>query len=121
MEKSKLSARGGSLPAGRHGAFGGKIKKNDQVVVLSGKDKGKKGKVLRVNPDKMTLMVEGVNMAKKHQRPTQKFQGGIIDKPVAMPVSKVSLVCPRCGKPTRVSKQDGRRYCKKCKELIDKE
>ena len=69
-----------------------KIKKNDQVVVLSGKDKGKKGKVLRVNPDKMTVVVEAVNMAKKHQRATQKFQGGIIDKPMAVPISKVSLI-----------------------------
>lgn len=98
-----------------------KIRKNDQVLVLAGKDKGKKGKVLRVNPDKMTVVVEAINMAKKHQRANQKFQGGIIDKPLAMPISKVSLVCPRCGKPTRVAKNEGRRYCKKCKELIDKE
>ena len=63
-----------------------KIKKNDQVVVLSGKDKGKKGKVLRVNPDKMKVVVEAVNMVKKHQRATQKFQGGIIEKPLAMPI-----------------------------------
>lgn len=98
-----------------------KIKKNDQVVVLSGKDKGKKGKVLRVNPDKMKVVVEAVNMVKKHQRATQKFQGGIIEKPLAMPISKVSLICPRCSKPTRVSRSEGRRYCKKCKELIDKE
>ena len=98
-----------------------KIKKNDQVIVLSGKDKGKKGKVLRVNPDKMKVLVEGVNMVKKHQRATQKFQGGIIDKPMAVPVSKVQLVCPRCGEPARVSRREGRRYCSKCKELIDKE
>ncbi len=98
-----------------------KIKKGDQVVVLSGKEKGKKGKVLKVFPDKMKVLVEGVNLVKKHQKPTQKFQGGIIDKPVALMTSKVQVVCPKCGKPVRIKREDGRRYCKKCKEPMDKE
>lgn len=97
------------------------IKKNDQVVVLSGKDKGKKGKVLRVIPDKLMVVVEAVAMAKKHQRATQQFPGGIIDKPMPINLSKVQLICPRCGKAARVLRTGGRRYCKKCKELIDKE
>lgn len=97
------------------------IKKGDEILVLSGKEKGKKGKILRVNKDKLTVVIEGINMAKKHQRPTQKFQGGIIDKPVPMSISKVQLICPRCGKAARVFREDGRRFCKKCKEPVDKE
>ncbi|HTY12936.1 MAG TPA: 50S ribosomal protein L24 [Candidatus Omnitrophota bacterium] len=98
-----------------------KIKKGDQVMVLSGKEKGKKGKVLKALPDKLKVLVEGINLVKKHQKPSQKFQGGIIDKPVAISAAKVQVVCPRCGKPTRIKKEDGRRYCKKCKEPLDKE
>jgi large subunit ribosomal protein L24 len=97
------------------------IKKNDEVLILSGKDRGKKGKVLRVIPDKMKVMVEGVNMAKKHQRATQKFQGGIIDKPMPVHLSKVQLICPRCSEAVRVKRIEGRRICNKCKEPIDKE
>lgn len=101
-----------------------KIKKGDKVVVLSGKNKGKKGKVLKVWPRKERVLVENVNMVKKHQRATQKFQGGIIEKPGPIAVSKVMLICPRCSKPARVGRkiqEDKRlRYCKRCKEIIDK-
>jgi len=97
------------------------IKKGDEVLILNGKDKGKKGKVLRVDPDKRTVVVEGAGMVKKHQRANQKFQGGIIDKPMPVNVSKVQLICPRCGKAVRVGRAEGRRICKKCKESIDKE
>lgn len=94
-----------------------RLKKNDTVLVLSGKDKGKKGKVLRVFPDGCKVIVEGVALVKKHQKPSQKFKGGIIDRPMAIAGDKVMLVCPRCNKPTRIN---GSRICKKCQELVDK-
>jgi large subunit ribosomal protein L24 len=101
-----------------------KIKKNDKVLVQSGKDKGKTAKILKVFPEKGKVVVEGINIIKKHQRPTQNFQGGIIDRPNPIRVAKLMLVCPRCSKPTRVGykSQDEKkvRYCKKCSETIDK-
>ncbi len=102
-----------------------KIKREDFVYVIAGKDKGRKGKVLQVIPKKQRVIVEGVNIVKKHQKPTQTTQGGIIEKPAPIHVSNVMLVCPKCGKPTRVGftfLEDGTkvRMCKKCKEIIDK-
>lgn len=101
-----------------------KLKKGDKVLVLSGKDKGKKGKLLKVVPKSSKVVVEGINIIKKHQRQTQKFQGGIVEKPMAMMIDKVMLICPRCNKPTRVGKkiidQKRVRFCRKCKEVVDK-
>ncbi len=102
-----------------------KIKREDFVYIIAGKDKGRKGKVLQVIPKKQRVIVEGVNIVKKHQKPTQTTQGGIIEKPAPIHVSNVMLVCPKCGKPTRVGftfLEDGTkvRMCKKCKEIIDK-
>ncbi|MBU0629713.1 MAG: 50S ribosomal protein L24 [Candidatus Margulisbacteria bacterium] len=101
-----------------------RIKKGDTIIMLSGKNKGKKGKVIKVFPEKMTIVVEGINVAKRHQKPMQKSPGGIIDKALPFAVSKAILVCPRCGKPTRISVTniDGknRRTCRKCKEIMDK-
>jgi|SRR3989339_1827901 len=101
-----------------------KLKKGDTVIVLSGKDKGKKGKILTILADVAKVTVERVNVAKKHQRPTQKFQGGIIEKPLPIAASRVMLVCPRCNEPTRVAKkmvqEKNLRVCKKCDEIIDK-
>jgi large subunit ribosomal protein L24 len=88
-----------------------KIKKGDTVLVLSGKDKGKKGKVLKTFPDTLMIVVEGVAIRKKHQRATQKFQGGIIERPAKLPVSRVIAVCPRCGKASRLSRK---RICRSC-------
>jgi len=96
------------------------IKKNDTVIVLSGKNKGKKGKVIDVFSAEGKVVVEGVNVAKKHQRPSRNFQGGIIDKPLAIYVSKVMLVCPRCSQPTRISKKNKMRVCQECEEIMDK-
>jgi len=101
------------------------IKKDDTVIVLSGKDKGKKGKVIRTMPKEGRVVVEKINVVKRHQRPTRDFQGGIIEKPLPVPRSKVMLLCPRCSKPTRIGIkliEDGKRVraCKKCKEIIDK-
>ena len=96
-----------------------KIKKNDTVVVLSGKDKGKQGKVLRALPAKGKVVVEGVAIVKKATRPNPNNQaGGIVSQEAAIDVSNVALVCPKCGKPTRVGHQDGKRLCKKCGELF---
>jgi large subunit ribosomal protein L24 len=99
------------------------IKKNDKVVVLSGKDKGKQGKVLEANPSEKKVIVEGVNVATCHTKPRkQGEQGGIIRREIPMYVSKVQLVCPKCGKSTRVGHKtvDGKnvRICKKCGEAI---
>ena len=97
-----------------------KIRKGDRVKVLTGKDRGKEGTVMRAIPKDRKVIVDGVNVAKKHQRPTQaNQQGGIIDKDMPIPVSNVALVCPSCGKATRVGyKIDGSgqkvRACKKC-------
>ena len=79
-----------------------KIKKNDTVVVLSGKDKGKQGKVLSTMPTVGKVLVEGVNMADCHIKPTRQGQEGcIIRKAIPLRASKVMIVCPKCGKPTR--------------------
>ena len=96
-----------------------KIKKDDKVVVLAGKDKGKQGKVLAADPKCGKVTVEGVNVATKHQKPRgQNQEGGIIKIETPIYVSKVQLVCPKCGKGTRVGYKlaDGKkvRVCKKC-------
>ena len=100
-----------------------KIKANDKVVVLSGKDKGKEGKVLEAMPADKKVIVEGVNVATCHVKPRkQGEEGGIIRREIPMYVSKVMLVCPKCGKATRVGHKtvDGKnvRACKKCGETI---
>ncbi|POZ92802.1 50S ribosomal protein L24 [Petrotoga halophila] len=103
-----------------------KIKRDDTVIVISGKDKGKKSKVLRVIPKDKKVIVDNVNVVKKHQRPTQKMrEGGIIEQPSPIDISNVMLVCPNCDQKTRVGfkfLEDGSkvRYCKKCGEIVDK-
>ncbi|WP_455136494.1 50S ribosomal protein L24 [Thermophilibacter sp.] len=98
------------------------VKKGDKVVVLSGKDKGKEGEVLVAKPAEGKVVVEGVAVVKKAQRPTaQNQQGGFVEKEAAIDVSNVMLVCPKCGKPTRVGhdvddKGNKVRVCKKCGE-----
>ena len=96
-----------------------KIKKDDKVIVLSGKDKGKQGKVLVADPKGEKVIVEGVSIATKHQKPRQQGQeGGIIKVETPIYVSEVQLVCPKCGKATRVGHkltEKGKvRVCKKC-------
>ena len=100
-----------------------KIKKNDKVVVLSGKDKGKKGKVLESMPASGKLVIEGINVATCHVKPKkQGEEGGIISREIPIYASKVMLVCPKCGKATRhaVKLADGKkaRVCKKCGQEI---
>ena len=95
-----------------------KIKKGDRVKVLTGKDRGATGNVTRVIPATGKIIVDGVNVAKKHQKATKAtMQGGIIDKDMPIPVPNVALICPSCG-PTRVGYRidgpDKVRICKKC-------
>lgn len=113
--------------------FEGKLrfKKDDEVVVLTGKDKGKKGKIIAVFPSEGKVRVDGINMVKKHQksrgatttRGMINQQTGIIDFPAALDASKVMLVCPKCGKFTRIAHDktaEGTvRKCRKCNAVID--
>lgn len=102
------------------------VKKDDTVMVMAGKEKGKTGKVLRVIPDKGRVLVESVNIVKRHTRPSQANQdGGIVEKEAALAISNVQLVCAACSKPTRTGVrllEDGTkaRFCKKCNEIVDK-
>lgn len=96
-----------------------KIKRGDTAVVISGKDKGSKGKVLAVHPDKGTVLVEGVNMVYRHSKPRSQTQpGGIFHQESPIAASKTMVVCPKCGKGTRVGHkiENGEkvRVCKKC-------
>ena len=100
------------------------VAKNDTVEIISGEDKGKRGKVLKTFPDRSRIIVEKVNFMKRHTRPTQKNpQGGILEREAPIHVSNVMVVCPKCGKPTRLGHKrlaDGtkERICKKCEEMI---
>jgi len=101
------------------------IRKDDTVLVIRGKYAGKKGKVLKASPSLNRLVVQGVNIHKRHKRPTQDLpQGGIIEAEGPISRSAVMLVCPKCQKPTRIrSKVEGDRkvrVCRKCGEAIDK-
>lgn len=100
------------------------IKKGDTVVVLSGKDKGKKGKVLTVLPKQNKAIVEGVALATKHTKPRKQGEtGGIVNQEIAIHACKLMHVCTKCNKPTRIGRKvldDGSivRYCKKCNETF---
>jgi large subunit ribosomal protein L24 len=102
------------------------VRRGDTVGVIAGRERGKRGKVLRVVTEKNRVVVEKVNMVKKHQRPTQKArQGGIIEREGALALSNVLLVCTRCDRPVRTGIKifaDGRkaRVCKRCGESVDK-
>jgi large subunit ribosomal protein L24 len=102
------------------------VRRGDTVGVISGRERGKRGKVLRVLPEKGRVLVEHVNMIKKHQRPTQKLrQGGIIEREGPLALSNVLVVCGRCDKPSRTGIKiltDGRkvRTCRRCGESIDR-
>ncbi|MBW1680567.1 MAG: 50S ribosomal protein L24 [Deltaproteobacteria bacterium] len=102
-----------------------RIKKNDKVIVLSGKEKGKIGTVLKVDFEKERLIVEKINMVKRHARPgPQTAQGGIIEKEAPLHISNVMIVCNKCAEPTRIGMkilEDGSkvRICKKCREPME--
>ncbi len=101
-----------------------RVKKGDDVIVLSGKDKGKKGSILKVFPKRQRVLVQGVNMAKRHTRPSAAGAGGIIEKEMPLHVSNVAHVDPKFGTPTRIGYRvldDGRkvRFAKRSGEVID--
>ncbi len=98
-----------------------KIKKNDQVLVIAGRDKDAQGKVLRVQPSKGTAIVERINLVKKHTKPNpqKQIQGGILEREAPIKLVNLKVICPECGKPARMGSkrlEDGRgvRVCKKC-------
>jgi large subunit ribosomal protein L24 len=101
------------------------VKKNDLVKIIAGKDKGKSGKVLRVMPDKGRVLVESLNLIKRHTRPSRTIsEGGIIEKEAPIALSNVQLLCPGCKKPARTGirvLEDGSksRFCKKCNEIVN--
>lgn len=106
-----------------------RIRKDDKVMVITGKDKGKVGKVLKILRKKDRVLVEKVNMAKRHMRPNPYAQqpGGIVEKEMPLHVSNVMVVCPACAKPTRVGykyiESEGKtkkvRFCKECNEVME--
>jgi large subunit ribosomal protein L24 len=102
------------------------VRKGDTVVVIAGRERGKRGRVLRVMPAEGRVVVERINLMKKHQKPTQKLrQGGIIEREGALALSNVLPICGRCDKPSRTGVKtlgDGRktRICKRCGESMDK-
>jgi large subunit ribosomal protein L24 len=103
------------------------IRKNDNVVVMTGKDRGKRGRVLKVLPENNRVVVEGVNFIKRHTKPNpqRNIKGGLVEREASLHASNVQLVCPECGKPTRLGRKilgDGRkvRICRKCEGVVDK-
>ena len=103
------------------------IRKNDNVVVVTGKDRGKRGRVLRLVPSKNRLIVEGVNFMKRHTKPNpgQNVKGGVVESEAPPHASNVQIVCPECSAPTRIGRRllgDGRkvRICRKCDGVVDR-
>lgn len=115
-----------NIPCPRGGIMGTRIRKGDTVEVISGKEKGKRGKVIRLLPgdDNTSVLIERLNMIKKHMKPSAKNkEGGILDMEGPISISNVSIVCPKCDKAGRtgfkLTDDKNVRYCKKCKEVID--
>lgn len=101
-----------------------KIKKGDQILVTSGKDRGRKGQVEKVLSKQQAVLVAGLNVVKKHIRPQgEKKPGGIVEISKPLSLGKVALICPKCQQPTRVGfkieKKEKHRICRKCQEVID--
>ena len=103
------------------------IRKNDNVIVVTGRDRGKRGRVLRVVPAKNRVIVEGVNFIKRHTKPNpqKNVKGGIVEREAGLDASNVQLICPECGKQTRVGRkqiddQKRVRFCVKCEGVVDK-
>jgi large subunit ribosomal protein L24 len=103
------------------------VRKNDEVQVIAGRDRGKTGRVLRVLPEKGRVVVEGVNIIKRHTKPNpgRNIKGGIVEREASVHASNVQLVCPECGTQTRIGHKilgDGRkvRICRKCEGVVDK-
>ena len=100
-----------------------KVKKGDNVLIIAGKDKGRTGKIMRAIPKDRMILVEGINLKKKHVRPKKEGEKGqVVDIPAPLDVSNIKLICPKCGKATRVGykieKDIKSRVCKECKSAI---
>ena len=103
------------------------IRKNDTVLIVTGKDRGKRGRVLKVLPEKNRLVIEGMNLIKRHTRPNpgKNIKSGIVEREASLHASNAQLICPECGAQTRVGRKilgDGRkvRVCRKCEGVVDK-
>ena len=100
------------------------IKRDDRVLVVAGREKGKVGKILKVDPAKQRAVVEKVNMIKRHTRAGQTSQGGIVEREAPLALSNLMVLCPKCNQPVRVARkklENGKsaRFCKKCGEYMD--
>jgi large subunit ribosomal protein L24 len=121
--KAKKAAKAEQRPEKIRG-IGARIKKGDRVIVISGRDKGRKGEVLKIMTKEDRALVSGVNMAKRHQKQTARVQGGIVNREAAVHLSNIAHVDPKTGGPTRIGFKmlgDGRkvRFAKKSGEVID--
>ena len=103
------------------------VRRNDNVLVVTGKDRGKRGRVLKVLPEKNRLVVEGVNVIKRHTKPNpgRNIKGGVVEREAPLHASNVQILCPECGKATRIGRKilgDGRkvRICRKCEGVVDR-
>src|SRR3982750_4434725 len=122
--KKKTAAKAQQQADRKIRGIGARIKKGDRVVVVSGRDKGRKGEVLRVMTKEDRALVSGVNLVKRHQKQTAKVQGGIVNKEAPLHLSNIAHVDPKTGEPTRIGFRvlgDGRkvRFAKKSGEVID--
>ena len=100
-----------------------KLKKGDNVLIIAGKDKGRTAKIIKSLPKDLKVLVDGINLKKKHVRPKREGEKGqVVDIPAPMDVSNVKMICPKCGKATRVGykieKENKQRICKKCLQAI---
>ena len=103
------------------------VRRNDTVIVIAGKDRGKRGRVLKLLPERNRVVVEGVNLIKRHTRPnpSRNIKGGVVEREASLHASNLQLVCPECGAQTRVGRRllgDGRkvRICLKCEGVVDR-
>ena len=103
------------------------VRRNDTVLVIAGKDRGKRGRVLKLLPERNRVVVEGVNVIKRHTRPnpSRNIKGGVVEREASLHASNLQLVCPECGAQTRVGRRllgDGRkvRICRKCDGVVDR-
>ena len=103
------------------------VRRNDTVIVVAGKDRGKRGRVLKLLPERNRVVVEGVNFIKRHTRPnpSRNIKGGVVEREASLHASNLQLVCPECGAQTRIGRRllgDGRkvRICRKCEGVVDR-
>ncbi len=103
------------------------VRRNDTVIVIAGKDRGKRGRVLKLLPERNRVVVEGANIIKRHTRPnpSRNIKGGVVEREASLHASNLQLVCPDCGAQTRVGRRllgDGRkvRICRKCDGVVDR-